>query len=223
MTEQTEKSREEIRYEWAIWEDETRQTRLYTLQKLSIYSGFAWGSELEEFLKVVLTPDILGRNVPFEKIETFQASLNENKPNRIFADLVEPLNIFRPYEIALFREAIGGKALHEAFVALEHYYEWASANSPSAYSTFYYRLSLLIQAGVSPFHAIRVLGEKDRILHDLVEELSKFNYAGITLTDFFRDAQFPEWMNLVIAKAERENRQAEALQKLATYSTKAFF
>lgn len=216
-----EKTLGELRYEWGQQESRTRQVRVYALQKLSIYSAFAERDQLEEFLKMILSPDMLNRTVPEEKIQELHEALSTVKLNRIFADLIEPLGLFRPFEVALFRAAIGGRCLHEAFVALEAYYDWNRANSPSAYGEFYYRLGLLLGAGVPVHQAIMVIGEKDRVLYELTEELVAHSDPYKSVADFFADAEFPEWQTAVIKAAESKGRVAEALIKLSAYSSKS--
>lgn len=216
-----EKTIEELRYEWAQHEDSTRQIRIYALQKLSIYSAFVRGSNMDSFLKAILPASTLYRVVSEDKITAFHEALGNPSNNRIFADLIAPLEIFRPFEVRMFNAAIGGVALHEAFVALEEYYEASKETRYSAYAEFYYRLSLLLEAGVPDYEAIKVIGEKDRILYELVEEMMPYVTPGKSLSQFFVDANFNDWETLIIKAAEHQGRQGEALKKLANRYAKS--
>lgn len=216
-----EKTMKELRYEWAQHEDSTRQIRIYALQKLSIYSAFVHGSNMDSFLKAILPAPLLHRVVSEDKITAFHEALDKPSNNRIFSDLIAPLDLFRPFEVRMFQAAIGGVALHEAFVALEEYYDSSKESRYSAYAEFYYRLSLLLDAGVPDHEAIKVAGEKDRILYELVEELMPYVVPGKSLSQFFADANFNDWETLIIKAAERQGRQAEALKKLANRYAKS--
>lgn len=211
----------ELRREWSDHESNTRQSRTYALQKLSIYSGFAQGEELRQALKVILAPEVLARNVSQDKIDAFMHSIDDRSRQYMFSDLIEPLDLFRPFEVAMFDAAIGGRCLHDAFVSLEAYYDWYRTTSPSAYSDFYYRLALLLEAGVTFDKALGLTGAKSYKLYELVTEMSQFYLPGQTVAEFFKASDFPEWIVLVLKAAERQGRSAVALRKLADYSTKA--
>jgi hypothetical protein len=217
----TEKTLGELRYEWGQHESSTRQIRIYALQKLSIYSSFVRGTDMNAFLKAILPASTLHRVIDAEKVAAFHEALDHPSNTRIFADLVAPLDLFRPFEIKMFEAAIGGVALHEAFVALEEYYDASHDNRFSAYPEFYYRLSLLLDAGVPAHEAIKVSGEKDRILYELVEEMMDYVAPDKPLSQFFVDANFSDWEILIIKVAESQGRLPEALKKLADRPTKS--
>lgn len=216
-----EKSIEELRREWSEDESRTRQSRTYAVQKLKIYSAFAQGEELRQALKVILAPNVLDRVVTKDKIDAFMDSIDDRSRQYIFADLVEPLGLFRPFEIAMFDAAIGGRALHDSFVALEKYYEWQREVSPGSYSDFYYRLALLLEAGLHFDQALKLTGAKSHKLYELVAEMSQSYLPGQAVSEFFRATDFPEWIVLTLKAAEEQGRISEALRMIADYSTKA--
>lgn len=210
----------ELRYEWGQRDSSTRQSRTYALQKLSIYSAFADAEEFRQGLKVILAPNVLARNVPQETIDAFMSALDDRTRQYIFADFMEILGLFRPFEITIFREAIGGRALHSALADLEKYYEW-SKTAGSSYGEFYYRLALLLEQGIELRKAVELTGVESAKLYEITQELLSFHVPGQTLTDFFKAADFPEWIVLVLKAAERQGRSAVALRKLADYSITA--
>lgn len=210
----------ELRREWSDKESSTRQSRTYALQKLSIYSAFADAEELRQGLKVILAPNVLARNVPQETIDAFMFALDDRTRQYMFSDFMEILGLFRPFEIALFREAIGGRALHSVLVDLEEYYRW-SKDAGSSYGEFYYRLALLLEQGIELRKAVELTGAESAKLYEIAQELLTFHVPGQTLTDFFKASDFPEWIVLVLKAAERQGRSAVALRKLADYSITA--
>lgn len=210
----------DLKYAWSQKEDSTRQSRTYALQKLSIYSAFADNEELRQSLKVILAPNILARNVEQDAIDAFMYAIDDRTRQYIFADLIEPLGLFRPFEVAMFRAAIGGRALHDVFVSLKEYYEWCKA-SPGSYGEFYYRLAFLLEQGIELREAVELTGADSSKLYEIVNELLQFHVPGQTVTDFFKASDFPEWIVLVVKAAERQGRVPEALRKLADHSVTA--
>lgn len=213
------KTAEEIRYEWSEQDSRTRQTRIHLLQKLVMFGELQRGTAMKEILKAVLPVSSLERIVSAEGIAAYTERLNDPKTYN-FTDLVKPLGIFRPFEIAMFREAVYGAPLYLAFADLEAYYVWMKENQPSAYGHLFYRMSMLIGAGLFLQEALEKTGEEDYLLHELTVELGQYATSGMPLAEFWEKAEFPEWQILLAKGAAVQGYNSRFLLRLAEYSVK---
>lgn len=205
-------SPEEI-YDIRTKEDRISHDREDLVNRLKIASQSAFNVfGIKLYLREIADSSALSQT-DFDNRQKLVAIMDSDDCNGPFKDIIEVLDLFRPFELEMMKGKANRTQLHEVFTLLDGYYDWCNAgyrNKSSAWDQFNYRMSLLIESGVPLHRALQVFGEDDPRLFHLVELFETYAEPDKSFADILVELKV-EKSTVMLFEAAESNRELARL------------